>query len=178
MDTVATLTGNAVSGRLTQARGASACLSARQRGVTLVELVVTLIVASITLAIAVPSFNNLTASSNMRSTSSDLISAINGARADAVNRRGQVTLRPITGGDWSSGWVIDYTSGTLDEENREFLPARGVTISEASDITSLVFLPNGTVNTQAQFELCGPNDGRLIDVSRVGRISNTNQSCP
>ncbi|WP_223428200.1 GspH/FimT family pseudopilin [Alcanivorax limicola] len=177
MNTVGTSTKTA-SERLAQTRRATARLSARQRGVTLVELVVTLVVASITLAIAVPSFNNLNASANMRSTATDLISAINGARADAVNLRGQVTLRPITGSDWSSGWVIDYSSGTLNEENREFLPARGVTVSEESDIASLVFLPNGTVNTQARFELCGPNDGRLIDVSRVGRISNTNQSCP
>lgn len=54
------------------------------RGFTIIELMVTLTVAGVLLAIAVPSFRNFILSNRLTTTANDLIMAINVARMEAV----------------------------------------------------------------------------------------------
>lgn len=148
----------------------------QQGGFTLIELLVVSVILAIVAGVAVPSFRNMSANSNLRTTTVDLTTAINVARAEAVNRRGNVALRALDGSDWSSGWVLDYSVGGIDEQNQEFLPATGVSIQSGdSDVT---FRPNGTASREIEFRICGKNDnGRLVEVTRVGRVSNVEQRC-
>jgi len=62
----------------------------RQRGFTLVELMITLAVAVILIAIAVPSFRNLTLSNRLTTTANDIVGALNVARMEAVKRNASV----------------------------------------------------------------------------------------
>ncbi|QEE24448.1 prepilin-type N-terminal cleavage/methylation domain-containing protein [Rhodanobacter glycinis] len=62
----------------------------RQRGFTLVELMITLAVAVILTAIAVPSFRNLTLSNRLTTTANDIVGALNVARMEAVKRNASV----------------------------------------------------------------------------------------
>lgn len=62
-----------------------------QPGFTLVELLATLAVAAIALALAVPSFNGLITSNRLSSASNDLITAISQARLQAIQGN-QTTL--------------------------------------------------------------------------------------
>ena len=58
----------------------------RQRGFTLVELMVTVAVAAVLLMIAVPSFRNITLSNRLNTAANDLVNAISVARMEAVKR--------------------------------------------------------------------------------------------
>ncbi len=62
------------------------------RGFTLIELMVTLTVAAILLAIAVPSFTYLTVSSKLTTTANDLVAALNVARSEAIKRNTVVNV--------------------------------------------------------------------------------------
>lgn len=62
----------------------------RQRGFTLVELMITLAVAVILTAIAVPSFRNLTLSNRLTTAANDVVGALNVARMEAVKRNASV----------------------------------------------------------------------------------------
>lgn len=56
----------------------------RKNGFTLIEMLVTLVVASITLGIAIPSFTHLITSNSLAVTTNAYVSAINTARVEAI----------------------------------------------------------------------------------------------
>jgi type IV fimbrial biogenesis protein FimT len=93
-------------------------------GFTLVELLVTIVVAAILLAVAVPSFRDYQASQQVRSTTADLVSAINLARSEAVKRMASTSVSPASGG-WVNGWSV--MSGVTVV--RSYPATNGVTIS-------------------------------------------------
>lgn len=61
-----------------------------QRGFTLLELIVTVAVAAVLLALAVPSFQNMIASNALSTASNDFVSALNLARMQAIKGSGEV----------------------------------------------------------------------------------------
>jgi len=86
---------------------------ASERGVTLIELVITVLVAAILLAIAIPSFNRLFEKSRLKGAAERLSSEIQYARAEALERRAPVSIAIKAGQDWCIG-LTDDTSGTCD----------------------------------------------------------------
>lgn len=84
-----------------------------QRGFTLVELMVAIAVLAILLGIAAPSFRDMTASSDLRSTSNELITTLAQARSEAIKRGGRVTVCMSANGTactnvggWEQGWIM------------------------------------------------------------------------
>jgi len=64
----------------------------RERGFTLVELLITMAIALVLLMIAVPSFKNITLSNKLTTTANDIVNAINVARMEAVKRNSSTQL--------------------------------------------------------------------------------------
>ena len=64
----------------------------RQRGFTMVELIITVSIAAVLLALAVPSFRNITLASKLATTSNDVVAAINTARMEAIRRNAPTQL--------------------------------------------------------------------------------------
>src|SRR5690606_41595814 len=86
----------------------------RVKGFTLVELMVTVSVAAILMAIALPSFQNSSRNNAVRATTNDLISTINLARQQSMSMRTEVEGAPEAGG-CSKRWKIEvagYSAGT------------------------------------------------------------------
>ncbi|MFC6328153.1 GspH/FimT family pseudopilin [Alloalcanivorax gelatiniphagus] len=149
---------------------------AKGQGFTIIELMLTIGLAGILLAIAVPSFRSVTANIALRSSAADLITAINTARAQAVNLRKPVLLRPL-GNSWNDGWEVFYDSSDT-EGDQSFLPAGAVTVESASD--EVEFLPSGLIAADAEFKICDDRSGesgRRIHVGRFGVVSNTVITC-
>ena len=94
-----------------------------QTGFTLIELIVSILIVAITAAIAVPAFNEMQARGAIRATASDFVTAVNVARVQAVSLRTTLTLKPVSGSNWSSGWVIEYPATVTTEQNQTFLPS-------------------------------------------------------
>ncbi|PHR67088.1 GspH/FimT family pseudopilin [Alcanivorax sp.] len=155
--------------------------SRNQFGFTIIELMVTIAVAGVLLTIAVPAFNGLQARSALRSTAADFITAVNTARVQAVSLRTTVTLKPKSGTDWKSGWVIEYPASVTTEENQEFLPKGTSKIESDDGLSKIEFRNNGLTNAGlAKFSLCDDRtgeEGRAITVSPFGKITNEVKSC-
>lgn len=83
-------------------------------GFTLVELLVTLTMAVILLAVGVPSFRTVIQNNRLTSGTNDLVSALNLARSEAVTRGLRVTVCKsadqatcdTSGSGWEQGWIV------------------------------------------------------------------------
>lgn len=90
-------------------RGMRAC----SRGFTLVELLVTLAVAAILLALATPSLAELLRGNRLAAANNELVTALNVARAEALRRGRPVTVCAsadqrscAASTNWATGWVV------------------------------------------------------------------------
>ena len=81
-------------------------------GFTIVELVVTITIGAILVAIALPNFRELSIKSNVTETNNQLTGALNLARSEAVRRGTLVEVLSTSGGAaWTGGWTIKADSG-------------------------------------------------------------------
>ncbi len=85
----------------------------RPPGFTLLELLVTVAVAALLLAVAVPSFDAMIARQRQSAEINALFHAVHGARKESILRRRVVSICPSPDGarcapgrDWSAGWIM------------------------------------------------------------------------
>jgi type IV fimbrial biogenesis protein FimT len=75
----------------------------RNKGFTMIELVVTLVIASILLALAISNFRGFVEQGRFTSAANEILTAMNYARAEALQRSRPVSVSMAAGG-WASGW--------------------------------------------------------------------------
>lgn len=164
------------------------------QGFTLIELIVTMAVFAILVAIAAPSFNAFTDSSRRASEVNNISGTLAYARSEAIKRNSNVSVcaRISTVGaetcsavanDWKYGWMVfDDTDsdGVLDiGENllRLFGPiSKGSVITETTGnaTLALTFRGSGFITVaNSEFKYCGPSNkasnARAIIISKTGR---------
>ncbi|MDP1527388.1 MAG: GspH/FimT family pseudopilin [Rhodocyclaceae bacterium] len=88
----------------------------RQQGFSLIELMVTLAVLAIIIAIAVPSFKTMILNQRVKSASFDIVASLAYARGEAVKQNGNITITP-TGGNWSNGWTMSGSGGVFKTQS-------------------------------------------------------------
>lgn len=104
------------------------------RGFTMVELMVVVGVLAILAGLAVPSFTKLIEGQKIKTAASDLNSSLSRARSEAVKRNKSVTLAPLTGSDWLSGWAIadpDNAGASVEVHS----PVPGLVVSGPASVT-------------------------------------------
>jgi type IV fimbrial biogenesis protein FimT len=149
----------------------------------MIELVITLTIGAILVAIGVPSMSTFIQDQRLTSQANSLVLSLNFARSEAIKRDLAAGVQmcassngtTCTGGSghWEAGWIVP------DPTNAGNPPLQGVpsvganTIVEASVRTAVVFQPNGTVAAPTSFRVCdsrGAGKARAVDVSPSGRI--------
>jgi len=76
---------------------------ARQKGLTLIELMTTLSIASVLAAVATPSFTGFLRNTEVRGSSESMLQGLQFARTEAIRRNRQICF------DWSgtgTGWIV------------------------------------------------------------------------
>ncbi len=160
---------------------------ARQRGFTLVELMVVVAIVAIVAAIATPSWNNMVVSNRIRSAVNDFSLSMQFARSEALRQNFPVTLCPSTDGtsctssDYEGGWIVMR----LDQNNnvvvlQDTLPRQRLTmVPNLSSKRNITFLPNGSLignytGVHITVRDDPPTDDSLsrhICIPRTGRVS-------
>ena len=162
------------------------------RGFTLIELMVTLAVAAILLAVAVPSYQNFVATSRLASQANDFITALNFARSEAVKRGANVTVCASSNGTscvgaWAAGWIVS-SAGTVIRVQHAL--GGSSTLNGGANVTSNITfsstgrttLPASATTAGTTWTLCPPApaavQGRAIQIARTGRTAVSAVTCP
>jgi len=110
----------------------------------MVELLVTLAVATILATVAIPSFSGLIASQRAKTAASELFASLLKARSDAIARNGNVTVSPLTGGWNQGGWqILDPNNNVLESHGA----LASVIIAPTPAGSTVIYRPSGRVLT-------------------------------
>lgn len=175
------------------------------RGFSLIELLITMAVAAVLLAIAVPSLAAMIRNNRLAAGANELVAALQLARAEAVKRGRPVTLCSSNDGsacvNATSGWAArqwlvfqdaassgnPVTSGAGFELIRVF-PGLDQGLVLDSPQPWLRFAANGSVTPapaggapEQDFALvpepCTADARREVSVSRLGRVRTSREAC-
>ncbi|WP_345778718.1 GspH/FimT family pseudopilin [Stenotrophomonas sp. Y6] len=162
-------------------------------GFTLIELMVTVAVLAIIAAIAVPAMQGLVAANRLSAASTELVTALQLARSEAIRRNAAVTVCGSDNGtscasttDWSR-WIVtgrDTTSGS-DEVIRDSSVTGDMQV--AGPAAGIRFRPTGLLDAQASMTVCLPvssvGDNQRVVTMMVGGAVTTSKhngagACP
>ncbi|MEO7128182.1 MAG: GspH/FimT family protein [Rhodoferax sp.] len=126
----------------------------------MIELLVTIAIAAILLALAAPSFTSMLMNSRLTAQTGGLTTALNYARNTALSKAVPVQVCPIgtlnsttCGTNWASGWiVVSDPSGTPTLLQSHQTVAGGPALS--SSVASVLFDPRGLSTTPSSFKVC------------------------
>jgi type IV fimbrial biogenesis protein FimT len=165
----------------------------RPAGFTLVELLITVVVLSILLGLAVPSFRSLMQNDQQWLQQNNLTLALSAARSEAIKQDvpGGVSVCASTGNGapatcdgatWAQGWIVvlNGVAGAKPVQVVGALPTN-TTLTEANGNLSVTFMSNGAINTglllnpaaPVAFKMCdarGATYARYSQVSLMGRV--------
>ncbi len=164
----------------------------RLKGFTLIELMTTLAVAGVVLAVGVPSFRTYLLNNHQTSSVNDLATALQLARNNAISRRMTVTVcksndgatcqTGSSSGDWSQGWMV-FTNlngdTTLDAGDDLLLRVHGALsgdatfIGKAKTANRVSFSPQGLSGNNGSLVYCDSRGARHASglvISTAGRV--------
>lgn len=152
----------------------------RFSGFTLLELMITLTIGGILLAVAVPAFRSMTVNSRLTAQANELVSALNLARSEAIKRNASIsfcrtdnpgdTACSTTTANWGS-WIVATSGGTVIRNGT--IPDYGSTIAVQSTLTSdtVTFSSDGLARTGGSLVTTS-----TLSVSTTG-LSRDNSRC-
>lgn len=158
----------------------------RAHGFTLIELMITLSVMAILMAIALPNFQSFVQNSRITTQANSFITALMLARSEAVKRGSTVTVCRSTNGtgcsgvgNWENGWLVFVDANGDGVVDAGDLPVQvGQALSGGNTLEGggarVTYSGNGfTAGFNDTFSLCdsrGAAFSRRIIVSNQGRV--------
>ena len=164
----------------------------RSAGFTLVELMITVVVAAILMAIAVPSFRTFMQNDQQWVQTNNLLLALNTARSDAIKSDlaagAQVCSSnnglACTNTPWDQGWIVLGADPGNPGNPPKVLQSvgalpPGTTLTEGANNLAIAFRSNGALGALANpepvvsFKMCdvrGAASARYLQVTLMGRV--------
>lgn len=123
-------------------------------GFTLIELMVTVTIAAILLAVAAPSFMAFQRNSELTSATNSLLAGISAAKGEAMKRGLSAVIVPASNGDWGTGWKIFVDR----DRNQTFSASADTLVAEHEALPSYFSASGtGTANGSAAYIMFDPS---------------------
>lgn len=163
----------------------------RIQGFTLTELMVTVSIAGIMLALAAPSLRAFILDNRLASQAAEFTGALAMARSESGKRNSRVVVSPAASG-FDGGWRIwaDTNGNSLLDTGEAVLriheELHGNTLTDNGAAAPIVYLPSGFIDiatgSSRIFQLCDSRSsekGREIRITATGRVNiNRDFICP
>ncbi len=166
------------------------------RGFTLIEIAVTLLMAAIFAAIAIPSYYSLIQNNKVSSVANRLSASFSFARMEAVRRGVRVSVCSAanasftacgTSAQWPQGWIIFTDADNDNAINQsgdlvkiaESLPG-GILVTANTNIVSYDgagFLTSPALTMSLSATGCKGNNARTLSIASGGRLSIATVAC-
>ncbi|MCB1803225.1 MAG: GspH/FimT family pseudopilin [Gammaproteobacteria bacterium] len=160
----------------------------RARGITLIELLTTVAVVSISLALLAPGWGSINERNRVTTAANSLLADLRYARSTAVTRNRRISLCPSSDGNscngqphsWHAGYIIfvDSDSNRQREPDEKLLQVRdaqgpGLHIHSTAGRPAISFRPDGAAwSTNTSFSIChggSPAANRAVILYGSGR---------
>ncbi len=162
-------------------------------GFTLIELMITIALVAILLALGVPYFRETITSNKVVAETNNLMASFNLARANAARLNQPVTVCKsadgtacTTAGNWEDGWilfndldmdgVVDVGDGDEVLQVNSLLPTGYTLRSTAQFSNRVTFLPQGvvrgaaTLDDNSSFRICSPDASSEEDDAKARQV--------
>lgn len=152
----------------------------KANGFTLIELMITLVVATILMMVGIPSYQNMVANNRSLAQLNELISSINLARSLAIKKHRDVTICASSNktscntSNWEAGWITQL-AGSPNVEHQVQAYTGNTTIrgrNFTGGSNSLIrFNRLGYTNNPGSIVLCderGVKEARVIHIGATG----------
>lgn len=158
----------------------------RERGFTLIELMITIGLLAIVTTLALPSFVQFIQNNRLSGETNELVTAFQYARSEALKRADPVTVCASSngtscGGGWRQGWIVLANEGAGDEELLRAWTAPGDDFQFDPAGGSVDFEPSGFASADLTIELdlnnCTGENARRVLIERSGRVGSERFDC-
>ncbi|MEQ1739632.1 MAG: GspH/FimT family pseudopilin [Methyloglobulus sp.] len=173
----------------------------RQHGFTLMELMVTLSVASVLAFIAIPSFTEIISNNRVTAQVNQFVSTLNFMRSEAVKQGVRISMCKTSdgmtcvadgaGSDWTQGWIVFTNQNNNKVYNggdeiilkvQEAIKGE-LTITGNTNVDDIIsYLPGGQVQNSGAITVCDDRrvgeTGKRIVINSVGRSRIQTFACP
>lgn len=141
-----------------------------ERGFTLFELIITLLILVLLLTFGVPSLSNQIQQTRTKTTAMELLQSVQHARTLAVSQNKRATLIHL--GEWTKGWevFIDANDNGIRDENEPL-------VFQGPPIDSVHIYANGPLTDYVSF--IGSGEGTKVGKANGGSFqAGTFRICP
>ena len=156
------------------------------KGFTLIELIVTLTIAGILMAVAAPSMQNFVSGSRLTTQVNDLLADISISRSEAIKRNTTAGVcvtasggtSCVPSGNWANGWMVyaDVSGVTTPIKTHEALSGKNTLTGP----DAVVYSKSGLLSSgSGVFTLCDParKKTRVVTIVTTGRPTISEGSC-
>lgn len=160
----------------------------KNKGFTLIELMTSVAIISILLALASPSFSSFIKNNKITTSAKNFYSDLNYAKSEALKGSGSVVMKASSGSTYKEGWIIfvdlngngSYDSGDRILKQQDALPTNQVITIGSQDY--LAFNSYGEINssTSLSFKFCDDRTGAVgknISINPIGLIKVADSTC-
>ncbi|MEW8285751.1 MAG: GspH/FimT family pseudopilin [Candidatus Thiodiazotropha endolucinida] len=145
----------------------------KNQGFTLIEMMITVVIATILLTVGIPSFFNMIERNSVSSASNELVAALLYARSEAVRQEGNAIFTLD-----ANGWTVDVDAdldGTVDATVLTYqIDNANISIAEDLDADTLTYNSRGRAVASAGDSIEISYDGTLksrVCINLIGRPS-------